>query len=423
VLVSGAVEGNVPSLTRPEPMFDLSALEQPVSRSQRRRARLEDERRLFRMVLGRARHRVLLTAADAHGDGDDLSIRSRFGDELPVNWVRAPEGPFDEPVSVREATASWRRSLADPSLGVFRRLAALEGLVALGVDPSRWWFQRDWTDNGRPLHDTLRLSYSKLSTLGNCELQHVLSDELGLGRAAGYQAWVGKTVHKLIEDCERGSVPRTLDALIDEVDARWNPREFPSKAVSEAFRREVRERMVPNWFAAFAEGTPLAVEERFEFEFDGVLIVGVIDRIGPLEAGGTRITDYKTGKPENAGRPEESLQLGIYWLAVQLCDDLAPYRPVRAVELAFVKGDWRTPQENHSSVWQVGPAKEEAYQARVRESLSALIAREKDLLFTGVYHPNPYASCRFCDFKTLCPLFPEGSTPLEPRLEPQGVAG
>jgi hypothetical protein len=25
-----------------------------------------------------------------------------------------------------------------------------------------------------------------------------------------------------------------------------------------------------------------------------------------------------------------------------------------------------------------------------------------------VYRPNPSADCHWCDFKTLCPLFPEG---------------
>jgi len=421
VVVSGVVEGSFPSLTRPEPMFNLSALERRISRSDRNRSRLEDERRLFRMVLGRARHRVLVAASGAQVDEGDRSARSRFVEELGILWTAAPEGPFDEPVSVREAAATWRRTLSDPRVAKPRRLAALEGLVALGIDPGRWWFQRDWTDTGEPLHDSLRLSYSKLSTLENCELQHVLQDELGLGREAGYQAWVGKTVHRLIEDCETGLIPKDLDAILAEVDARWSQREFPSRAVSEAYREEVRTRMVPNWFRAFADGSSLAVEQRFSFHLDGAEIVGVIDRIGPLERGGTRITDFKTGKPENAGRAEESLQLGIYFLAVQLCEDLAPFRPVRAVELAFVKGHYRSPNEYHPAVWQVGPEKEEAYQTAVRDKLSSLIEREHALLESGTYRPNPSANCRFCDFKTLCPLFAEGAWPLERPLKTTGA--
>ena len=55
----------------------------------------------------------------------------------------------------------------------------------------------------------------------------------------------------------------------------------------------------------------------------------MIDRIGPFGEGGTRITDFKTGSADNAPKAEESLQLGIYYLAVQEDADARPYRPVR----------------------------------------------------------------------------------------------
>ena len=76
VIVAGAVEGNFPSLSRPEPMFDLAALEHPISQSERNRARLEDERRLFRMMLGRARTRVVARAR--HADGS-VATSVRYG--------------------------------------------------------------------------------------------------------------------------------------------------------------------------------------------------------------------------------------------------------------------------------------------------------------------------------------------------------
>jgi ATP-dependent exoDNAse (exonuclease V) beta subunit len=408
VVVAGAVEGNFPSLARPEPMFDLGVLDGPVSQSERNRERLEDERRLFRMVMGRARRRVLLTASEPHAQNAETSGTTRFAGEHGVLWWPAPQGPYDEPVSVAEAAATWRRTLADLSAASAQRLAALEGLTALGVDPRSWWFQREWTDTGRPLRDELRISYSRLSSLDNCELQHVLGDELGLGRDAGYAAWVGKTVHELIERCENGEVEKTLEAVLAEVDGRWRQDKFPSRAVSEAWRRLVKERMLPNWLKSYGPGESLAVEQYFEFEFEGARIVGVIDRIAPLERGGTRIIDFKTGNPDYAGKPEHSLQLGIYYLAVQECEELRPFRPVRAVELGFLKGDWRT-GENKPFIWLVTPNKEEAYQAAVRESLTGLIARKRELIADEVYRPNPRANCRFCEFKSLCPLYPEGA--------------
>ena len=80
VIVAGAAEGNFPSLTRPEPMFDLAVLDRQVSRSERTRERLEDERRLFRMVVGRARRRVILTVSEEHPEEDALTTRTRFAD-------------------------------------------------------------------------------------------------------------------------------------------------------------------------------------------------------------------------------------------------------------------------------------------------------------------------------------------------------
>ena len=408
VIVVGAVEGNFPSLSRPEPMFDLEALDQLVSQSDRNRARLEDERRLFRMVLGRARHRTVVMASRAHAD--EVATGSRFVEELGLKWDQAPDPAIAEPVSVREAAALWRRTLADRNLPGADRLAALGGLVALGVDPSRWWFQRGWTETGRPLHEHIRASYSKLDVLDNCELQYILAAELGLGRPVGYHAWVGSLVHRIIEDCEKGELPRTLEALAEEVDRRWRPQEFPAKAVSEAWRSLAKNRMLPNWFERYGAHPAAATERGFEFEYDDASIVGYIDRIGPdpSEFPGMQITDYKTGSADRAPKANESLQLGIYYLAVLESQELEEFQPVSGVELSYLKGDWRT-GELVRREWTVGtPDREEAYQNAMREKLSGLVGELKRLNETGSYRPDYRADCFFCEFQSLCPLFPEG---------------
>jgi hypothetical protein len=275
------------------------------------------------------------------------------------------------------------------------------------VDPSSGWYQRDWTDSGAPLHDRIRVSYSRLSNLEACELMHVLGDELGLGRPGGYHAWVGKTVHRIIEDAERGTISPEPAALVMEVERRWRPQEFPSMAVSEAFLELARMHMLRNWHETYAATPPLAIEQFFEFEFEGALVIGYIDRIGPSLKDGTVITDFKTGKSDNAGKPEESLQLGIYYLAVQESESLAEFKPVRQVELAFLRGNWKSPNIDFRKM-PISERDEERYQRVMRERLANLIHRKQDLNRTEIYRPNPYANCRFCDFKTLCPLFPQG---------------
>jgi len=405
VLVTGVIEGNFPSLSRPEPMFDLAVLQRPISNADRNRDRLDDERRLYDMVLSRARRRVVLTCADAHPDADERSARSRFVD--PAAWTAVPSGPFDDPVSAREAAAAWRSQLADTGRDAWQRVAALDGLVALGVDAHRWWFQRDWTETGRPLHESIRVSYSRLSNLEACELMHVLGDELGLGRPGGYHAWVGKTVHTILEQVEKREVPKDPRAMVEVLRERWRPQEFPSMAVSKAFFDLAHDHMLRNWFDNYAERPAAGIERFFEFDFEGATVIGYIDRIGPAVQDGYVITDFKTGKSDSAGPPRDSLQLGIYYLAVQESPDLAEFQPVKAVELAFLRGNWKSPQIDYRK-WMVTDRDEEAYQREMRQRLAELIARKRELNEREVFRPNPYANCRFCDFQTLCPLYAEG---------------
>lgn len=405
VIVVGATEGNFPSLSRPEPMLDLGALDGRISQSDRNRTRLWDERRLFHVVASRARRRMVFTASDPHEEVTVLTARSRFVSELGVRWRPAPSGPFDEPLSVPEAAASWRRALSDHTLPPTLRLAALRGLLALGDNPTRWWFQRDWTGSDRPLHEGIRVSFSKLDTLENCALQYVLSEELGLEGQAGYYAWVGHLVHRIIEDCEGGLIERTEEALAAAAEDRWQPEQFPSHAVSEAFRRTVTGKMLPTWLLAYGQTPALAGEVRFGFDFEEATVTGAIDRVGMVKSGGSQITDYKTGKARG-GQPEENLQLGIYYLAVNRADELAAYRPVKAVELAFLKEGLNS-SRFHAQLAMNSQAQQE-FGEKMATRLSGLIEQIRELLLTEVYRPDPQAECRYCDFKSLCPLWPEG---------------
>lgn len=416
VFVVGAVEGDFPSLSRPEPMFDLAVLEAARSRADVNRARLADERRLFGMVVDRAVRRVVLTSSEPEGEDPGTAAPSRFAEERDVLWTPAPGGPFDEPVSVAEAAATWRRSLADPAEPPAVRVATLDGLLALGVDPSRWWFLHDWSGADAEPRETLHLSYSRLGNLENCELQYVLGDELGLDTGSGYQAWVGHLIHSIIERCERGEVARTPEAFVEEVQRQWRQERFPSYAISEAERAHATLVLVPNWFERYAALPAAATEQRFTFGFDGAVVNGVIDRIGPVPEGGTRITDYKTGKSDNADRPAENLQLGIYYLAVSECDDLAEHRPVSGVELAFLGGK-RGNTALDLLAWPVSEKGEEEYKQRMRVRLTELVGRVRGLEAAGLATPSTAANCRFCGFQTLCSRYPEGG-PVFPATAP-----
>jgi superfamily I DNA/RNA helicase/RecB family exonuclease len=409
VVVVGALEGNFPSLTRPEPMFDLEALSHARSRSEVNRDRLAEERRLFSMVLHRARRRLLVTATDPHGDADAATLRSRFLDELELSWADAPPSlTGDRPISVDEAGALWRRIGADPAAGPVDRAAALQGLLALGEDPGTWWFQRGWTiAPSAGEEEPLRLSYSRLDTLENCELQYVLSTELGLDPGGGHQAWVGRLIHRIIEDVENGVVERSPAGFDQAIEDRWDRARFPSFAISEAELANAKEVLARSWFERFDDPRATAVEQLFEFELDGAMIRGKIDRIGPVRDGGTRITDYKTGRSDNAGPADSNLQLAIYYLAVNQVPELAELRPIEAVELAFLGGKRGDPKLDVKQ-WTIDPEGEADYQQRTQERISALIARVRELRGSGEYVANTAANCFFCRFQPLCTRYAQG---------------
>jgi RecB family exonuclease len=325
--------------------------------------------------------------------------------ELGVRWQPVPLVLDDEPLSRTEAIPAWRRTLADPRVERPRRLAALSGLLALGARPVAWWFQREWTGTDQPLHEHVRVSYSKLDKLDNCALQFVLSEELGLEGQAGYYAWVGHLVHTLIEDVQAGQVERTEEAMVRAAEERWRPQQFPSMAVSEAFRKSVTRTMVPAWFREYGNTPTLASEVEFQFEFAGATVRGYIDRVGAIKTGGTQITDYKTGKARDA-KADDNLQLGIYYLAVNHAEELERFRPVKAVELAFLK-DLKNGEIKRVQLGLSSKAQHE-YEEAMSSRLAALVGRLRELRETEIYRPDPRAECRYCDFKTLCPLWPEG---------------
>src|SRR5262249_54947456 len=150
---------------------------------------------------------------------------------------------------------------------------------------------------------------------------------------------------------------------------------------------------------------------------DGATVTGYIDRVGGLQTGGSIITDYKTGKKANTAIPEENLQLGIYYLAMNAAPELKEFLPVKAVELTFLKE--RSRGAISPAQLALTPTLAGEYATGMRERLEGLIDRVRDLLATEVYRPNPAANCFHCRFKPLCPLYPEG----RPVLPLEAVSG
>ena len=253
-----------------------------------------------------------------------------------------------------------------------RRLAALEGLVALGVDPSRWWFQRGVDRHRRAAardHPGV-----VLQALDARELRAAVRAVRGAGsRRPRRLPGMGR---------QDRSTRSSRTARTAEVRAHARQAGEP-RSTSAGVRRSSRPRPSPRrgsgWprtgccrtgSSGSASIPATGTERGFEFAYDGATMNGYIDRIGPDPLGfGTRITDYKTGGTYNMPKANESLQLGIYYLAAQEAEDLKEVGAITGVELAYLKGHYRTGAIEMRE-WEVGSGEREAeYQQRMRERL------------------------------------------------------
>jgi RecB family exonuclease len=317
-------------------------------------------------------------------------------------------------VSVADAVGRWRGDLADASARPAERFLALDGLLAIGERPDRWWLLHDWTEPPEPYLGPTTMSFTRMKPVLACELQYLLGQELGLGGGGNAATWVGSLVHDILEQCERGRLPRDLAALRREVERRWDPSQFPSRAIADAQLRLTRDRMLGNWWLTYGARPALAVEQDFSFDIDGMTFTGRIDRIDAFDPddpnAGTIISDYKTGRA-NGGKvgevpdPEHELQLRLYSLAVHLDERLAPFRPVREIAVIFPRGDAADAGVARRKI--VVPDEGlEAHLGAIEDLLREQVARIRALAASGQAQATPSDdACRFCEFERLCPAY------------------
>jgi superfamily I DNA/RNA helicase/RecB family exonuclease len=400
-VVVGCLEGEFPSLSHGYPMVDVDTLVTPGRTARERLAdRLAEERSLFRLAVSRARRRTILVASRSTSARNPRTP-SRFAGRLGLEWRQPPEVP--PAASLRSMEAGLRRRLADDLAKPGERMAALALLSRVGADPTRWWGGRDWT-RGTPLHaqdEELRTSYSRLSSLENCALQYLYATEMGLDPDETYQMWMGSLVHRIIDRCQRGEIPRTVDALHAALEEAWNPSVFPNRAIEHRRFLDAKE-MLRRWRDHESPDIERS-EVGFRFPIDGAVLRGRIDAVFRMQNRHLRVVDYKTSRYAPSKEDVQTdLQLAAYYLALKRDPNLAGLGEPGMLQLAYLG-------KRHSREGfirrQVAPRREEGYEEWAEGRLRELLARVRAEEFA----PSPEADCTFCRFKTICPVWPEGA--------------
>ena len=158
------------------------------------------------------------------------------------------------------------------------------------------------------------------------------------------------------------------------------------------------EQLLANYFALEDPSRlePAAREQRIEFEVDGLLLRGFVDRIDVSPAGEVRIVDYKTGaSPREPFEASALFQMKFYALVLWRLRGVVP-RQLRLIYLADV--DTLTYE----------PDAEELL--RFERTVLTLWQAVSRAVRTGDFQPSPGRLCEWCDFQAHCPAF--GGAPL-----------
>jgi superfamily I DNA/RNA helicase/RecB family exonuclease len=412
VIVAGCLEGSLPSTTHPQGLFEAWRLDGDPGPVARANALVDAERRRFTLAASRARDRVVFTASRVDGRGEPSRFLRELGLELPAD----PPSADATPLGVLEAAGALRRVAGDRDRTAAERLAAAATLAAIpGVDPTTWWWRRDYTVDPEPIaaEGRLRTSYSRIGTYEDCHLRYFFGSVAGLDDRSSYQMAFGRLMHTIFELAAKGDIANQPDDLKAAYRSRFNPAWFPSRAIAYQYWRDGMG-MLELWHRGEAEAARRALrfEVGFEMEVGGHLVRGRIDRVDPGPDGGIVLLDYKTARnPATDEEAERSLQLAIYYLAALRDPELAALGHPVEMQLVYPA---RVKQGRFTRVSQhPGPD----YANQVEQRLLALL----DGAAAESFDPDPHADCRMCAFKPICPMWPQGEEFLAPAHPPAGL--
>src|SRR5437867_9435250 len=165
----------------------------------------------------------------------------------------------------------------------------------------------------------IRLSYSSISTYELCPLEYKFRYVEGKPGRRTPALGFGETLHEALRRFHAQPVPVApkLEQLLGYLDEAWDSTAYRNEQEERAYRNHAQEVLISyHRDNAASFRVPVALEQRFQIDVDGVTVSGVIDRMDRHPDGAYEIVDYKTSRRLPARKyVETDLQLSIYYLA------------------------------------------------------------------------------------------------------------
>jgi len=235
----------------------------------------------------------------------------------------------------------------------------------------------------------LRLSASKIKTYKDCPLKFKFSYVLQVPTKARPYFDLGSSVHAVAEHLTKlqmeGAEP--TEKLAFKILAKeWNASSFQSETQENQAKEKAKE-MIKTYLKWISENknSPVAAEQPFRIEIEGVPFTGFIDRVEKTPEGKLAVVDFKTGGVyENSKSIRVDSQMNIYALGVEKQYGELPEK----TSLFYLK---------HDKI--VDNPIEKSQVESVKETIGDIV---KSILNEEFEATPGYQVCRNCEYWSIC---------------------
>jgi DNA helicase-2/ATP-dependent DNA helicase PcrA len=340
----------------------------------------QEERRLFYVALTRAKKTLTISTI-----ANRYKKPSPFLDDFLANakiqkFDTAQSAPKVE-VPPAQETASAAPDATDSAQMLFPR------------EPSPRAYSRValWAKAFHPPRpEPLQLSASRISAYESCPMKYLFQYLWSIRGGPHAQTQFGNVMHTTIKEFV-GEMRKRTKVPFEEVmaifDREWTSAGFPDEYQEGEYRKAGREQLEAFYRSYTAAPADVLYQEKtFELPLEhDVVVTGRMDQVNRAGDNEIEIVDYKTGKPRDAKKAANDLQLSIYALAAREVLDLEPAR------LVFY---------NLANNEAVVTSRDDKALATAKQRIAEVAGQIR----AGEFPAKPsFSSCSYCDYKPLCP--------------------
>jgi DNA helicase-2/ATP-dependent DNA helicase PcrA len=312
------------------------------------------------------------------------ALAQRPGDEATAEAVEAVNGLLRQVATPEQQTELDASPLDSYLLGSERDRDSKRRLIAARHEPSLEAFLPRRGDGG------LSLSASDLDLYLTCPLKYKFARVFGIPQEPTINQRFGILIHNVLERFHRDEPEPGEDGLVrlmGLLEAGWRRSGFGTSDDELQYRDRAREAMRLYWEREReAEGEPVWLEKKFDFQIGPHHVRGRVDRVDRLPDGSHELIDYKTGERKSEADLESDLQLALYRLAAREAWDLE----------APMTGSYYYVLDAEKVAAPIKPDDAERVERTVLQVAEGALGQD--------FEPRPSPKvCSWCDYRLICP--------------------